>query len=251
MEIEFYYWGVQCPLILSQLRLLEQFKSLLSIRTFDITHDFETAKRLRMFFPFLFVINDNVRHFSPVRKEFLEELVIGKIPSELPYRVALSRDPYESEISPITEESVSLAGRCTGRDCPSDCHEKYQHFMGYGVTTLGFINTENGRLLGGAEYAPSQVVPYDIPRSEDTAFITCVYLSSERFDYKSAPLKRLEALLSIRYKKAIAVTDENGVFPNGDMVFFQKNGYRDLGILSIEPGLYRLHLVEKILSSDP
>jgi hypothetical protein len=251
MKIEFYYWGIQCPLILSQLRLLEQFKSRLSIQTFDVTHDFETAKRLRMFFPFLFVINDNVRHFSPVRKEFLEELVMGRIPPEVPYRVALSREPYEGEISPITEESVSLAGRCTGRDCPRDCYAKYQCFKEYGVTTLGFINAENGYLLGGAEYAPSQVVPYDIPHSEDTAFITCVYLSSERYDYKSAPLRHMEAFLSIRYKKAIAVTDESGVFPNGDMVFFQTSGYRDLGVLSIEPGLYRLHLVEKILSSDP
>jgi len=245
MKVDFYYWGTQCPMILSQLRLLDEFYDRLTIRTVDVSYDFNLAKRLRMFFPFLLVIDEQTRHFSPLRKEFLEALSKGKILPENPYRVKLNKEPYEREILPITEATIALAGQCTGGVCASDYREKFRLFKSYGMDTLGFVNAEKGKLLGGAEYAPSLIVPYDIPRSEDTAFITCLYLSSEERDYKSAPLRRLEDLLFTRYRKILAISEENGVFPNGDLSYFQRVGYLDLGLISEEPGLYRLHLVEK------
>ena len=100
-------------------------------------------------------------------------------------------------------------------------------------------------LLGGAEYLPANCVPYDVPKQEDTAFLTCLYGSDEDYDYKSAPLRTLEEYLAEKYRRILAVSDEKGVFPNGDLSFFLRNGYRDAGVIIQEPGYCTLHLVEK------
>lgn len=75
------------------------------------------------------------------------------------------------------------------------------------------------------------------------AFLTCLYLSSRDYDYKALPLKALENHL----KKDYAVSDELGVFPNGNLEWFLEQGYADEGILSVEPGYCTLHLVCKSL----
>ena len=70
---------------------------------------------------------------------------------------------------------------------------------------IGFMNVDGNSVLGGAEFYPSLYVPYDIPKAEDIAFITCGYLSDEDYDYKSALLKALETvsythLFKVRWK---------------------------------------------------
>ena len=92
------------------------------------------------------------------------------------------------------------------------------------------------------------LVPYDIPHSEDAAFITCVYLSDAEYDYKSAPIKALEQYLRKTYTRVFAVTDEKGVFPNGDLAFFTRNGYRDNGVIFEDQAYCKLHLVSKDLN---
>ena len=112
----------------------------------------------------------------------------------------------------------------------------------------GFIHKdESGHLIGGAEYLPSIIVPYDILHDVNTAFITCVYMSDSEWDYKTAPLQALEHYLSGQYKKVIAIADENGIFPNGDLKFFLRNGYRDEGIVYEDINYCSLHLVSKQL----
>lgn len=56
-----------------------------------------------------------------------------------------------------------------------------------------------------------------------------------------------EKMLAESYNKVIVVSDETGVFPNGDMEFFARNDYRDLGILAREENYCTLHLMEKML----
>lgn len=93
--------------------------------------------------------------------------------------------------------------------------------MRHTVAPYGFVHkNEEGCLIGGAEYLPSGIVPYDIPHDRKTAFLTCVYLSDSEYDYKSAPLLALERHLRGQYTRLIAITDEKGVFPNGDLSFF-------------------------------
>ncbi len=102
-------------------------------------------------------------------------------------------------------------------------------------------------MLGGAEYFPFRLVPYAIPKDDKFAFLTCLYLSSRDFDYKAFPLKALESHLKKDYDRVYAVSDELGVFPNGNLEWFLEQGYADEGILSVEPGYCTLHLVCKSL----
>ena len=83
--------------------------------------------------------------------------------------------------------------------------------------------------------------------SAPVAFITCVYRGNENYDYKSAPLQKLEEHLSKTYDRVVVVSDEDGVFPNGDLDFFLRNGYEDEGIISEEAGYCKLHLLSKNL----
>ena len=68
-----------------------------------------------------------------------------------------------------------------------------------------------------------------------------------RYDYKSAPLLKLEAHLKQAYEKVYVITDEEGTFPNGDMDFFIRNGYTDDGLVSSENRYCKLHLMSKNL----
>ena len=113
---------------------------------------------------------------------------------------------------------------------------------------LGFMNIEHNTLLGGVEYIPSTFVPYDIPVDKTTAFITCIYLSDTKYDYKTPCLRVLEKYLSNEYNRILVVSDETGVFPNGDLKFFKENGYDDLGILSSEENYCTLHLMSKYIN---
>ena len=118
---------------------------------------------------------------------------------------------------------------------------------GMGLSVFGFLHMQEKRLLGGAEYVPSMQVPYAIPRHARKAFLTCVYLSDEAFDYKTTPLNALEAYLGERYESALVISDETGVFPNGDLTFFLLRGYQDLGVVAREGTYCTLHLLEKQL----
>lgn len=247
MKIEFYYWDMQCPINNEMLKLLEKYSKHFEITVCNIKDDFEIAKQQRLFFPTLTVVNSVNRHFSPISDKFLASLVNNQYVEEKPYIINHSREKYAGEIIPLTEKNIEVAGACTGRNCPENCHNKSAFLKNCGLDIYGFVNVEGNKLLGGVEYVPSKIVPYDIPKSEDIAFLTCAYLSSDRYDYKTDPLKALEEYLKNKYSKIIAISDEIGTFPNGDLKWFLNNGFRDEGVISCEPGYCRLHLVSKII----
>ena len=97
-----------------------------------------------------------------------------------------------------------------------------------------------------AAMCPLQV-PYAIPRDARKPDLTCVYLSDDALDYKTTPLNALEAYLGERYESALVISDETGVFPNGDLTFFLLRGYQDLGVVAREGTYCTLHLLEKQL----
>ena len=249
MKLEFYYWSYQCPLNYDMLRLLEEYGDRLDIVCRDITGKPELAKEHRMFYPTLTVVEGRFRYFSPLRREFLEELCRGRLPQGRPYRPRLSAREYAAEIVPLTPETVALAAGCTGGTCERACKAKLRFWKEAAGEPLGFLHIRGEELLGGAEYLPASRVPYDIPKQEDTAFLTCLYCSDEVYDYKSAPLHVLEKYLAGKYRRILAISDEKGVFPNGDLDFFLRNGYRDAGVIVREPGYCTLHLVEKFIIS--
>lgn len=247
MKLDFYYWGYQCPINYEILTLMKDYEYKIDIVLHDITDRPDIARSYRMFFPTLTIIDGKYRYFSPISIEFLNEVSDGNIPIEKPYTPVLGLKPYRGEILQIEPNNLWLSSLCTGRDSSACCMRKADFLCNLGLNIYGFMNVQNGELLGGAEYVPSTLVPYDIPKNGEIAFITCVYLSSEKCDYKSAPLQALELYLKSNYKSVIVISDEIGVFPNGNLDFFVRNGYTDMGIISEEPGYCCLHMLMKNL----
>ncbi len=211
MRIEFYYWAAMCPLNVEMQTILRDYQDHLDLKFFDISQDHRLAKKMQMYYPTLTVLNDSHRFYSPIRRSFLDAVCSGLLPKEQPYRPMLGRQEYSGSIVPITQENYHIACRCTGQPYLPGCANKAAFLQQHGIAVYGFINQERGKLLGGAEYMPSLLVPYDIPRDEKTAFITCVYLSDGELDYKTAPLKALEQYLAEQYDRVIVVSEETGV----------------------------------------
>lgn len=247
MKIEFYYWDMQCSINNEMIQLLKKYTNDFEITFYNVKDDFEIAKRQRLFFPTLTVVNGVKRYFSPISHKFMENLLNGQYPEEKPFIIKHGREKHTGEIIPLSEKNMEVACTCTGRHSAENSQKKFSFLKDCCSDMLGFINVEGNRLLGGVEYVPSEMVPYDIPKSEDIAFLTCVYRSSDRYDYKSAPLKALEEYLKDKYSKIVAISDEIGTFPNGDLKWFLDNGFKDEGVISYEPGYCKLHLVSKII----
>ena len=244
--VDFYYWSAACPINIEILELLKEYNDQLDIRTYDVSEKPELAKRMGMFYPTLTVVNGIIRRYSPYGKEFLNRVSEGVVPEERPYLPKLGTEVFVGEVMAVTKENYGTAAGCTGRRDCKGCQEKIRFFEDKGLSVFGFVNLRDGELVGGAEYVPSVYVPYDIPHDEQTAFLSCVYLSDEEFDYKTAPLQELERYLAEKYRKMVVISDEKGVFPNGDMDFFVRKGYRAIDVV-FEDRYCRLHLMEKEL----
>jgi len=248
MQLDFYYYSYQCPLNDDMVQLLNEYTDRLNISYHDISNDFRCAKELKMFFPTLIVLDNKRRYYSPIHKAFLEQAAAGEYPEENPYLPQLSEKAVTKCIEPLTASNVELACDCCEHKTKSNWCKKAQFLTSHMVEPYGFIHKDEARhLLGGAEYLPSVIVPYDIPHDSKTAFMTCIYMSDSEYDYKSAPLQALERHLRGQYARVIAITDEKGVFPNGDLKFFIRNGYRDEGIIFEDVNYCSLHLVSKQL----
>lgn len=248
MNIDFYYWGTQCPINEESIKLLERYKEKYKIEIYDITRDFKLAQQINMYFPFLTIINKKHRYHSPLRKAFLDSLLDDIDIIENPYVIETAEKQYVGEILSLTSNNIELISLgCTMSDCKEACRRKNQFLSEMGQSLYGYVNVKSGQILGGAEYVPSMQVPYKIPRGSDIAFITCVYHTSEKYDFKTAPIKSLEKYLKSKYKKVCAITDENGTFPNGNLKWFLKQGYHDKGLIYAHEGYCSLHLVEKDL----
>lgn len=250
MKLDFYYFSDQCPLHDDIIQLLDAYREKLEINLHDISHDGALTEKMRMFFPMLTVLNGEKRYYAPLNRVFLDQASQGLYPQERPFLPALSETVVTETIEPLTLDQVKAACACCGRPTARNCEKKQAFLRGFGREVYGFLHMDaDGHLIGGAEYLPSMCVPYGIAHEPGTAFITCVYMSDAQRDTKSAPLRALEAYLRTTYEKVIAISDERGVFPNGDLHFFLRNGYRDEGVVYEDASYCRLHLVSKCLQS--
>ncbi|QSX06579.1 hypothetical protein JYG23_03740 [Sedimentibacter sp. zth1] len=248
MKIDFYYWAAQCPISYETLSLLDKYKDKMDIHMYNVENDYDLAKRQKMFFPFLTVINDEKRFRAPITQNFLEKLLNGEKCVERPYIIDLGKEKFNGEVVPLTKKNISLLSKkCTMTGCSCSCDKKALFLSKYCDEIYGFLNKDSENVLGGVEYIPSIYVPYDIPKSDDYAFLTCIYYSSTEYDYKYYPLIKLESYLKEKYSKVFAITEELGTFPNGNLKWFLDNGYNDEGLISVEKDYCRLHLVSKNL----
>lgn len=248
MKLDFYYFSYQCPLNDNMIQLLDEYKDKIEIHMHDVSNNKSLAMEMDMFFPTLIVLDEEKRYYSPLKKSFLEQVLQGKYPEEQPFVPKLSEVVVEKIIEPITTRNIGMACGCCGNKSESNCEKKRRFLESFKQDVYGFIHKDReGNLLGGAEYLPAERIPYHVPHDKDSAFITCVYMSDSDYDYKSTPLRTLEEYLKKEYRKVIVIADEAGVFPNGDVKFFIRNGYQDEGIIYEDFQYCRLHLVSKLL----
>lgn len=248
MRLDFYYFSYQCPLNDDMIQLLDKYRNKIEIHLYNISNNSSLAAKMDIFFPTLIVLDKEKRYYSPLRISFLEQVASGIYPEESPFLPKISRVTVEQIIEPLQIGNIKVACGCCGNKTERNCVKKQEFLRQFKQNVYGFIHkNKNGELIGGAEYLPAEFIPYNVSHDKSTAFITCVYMTDSEYDYKSAPLNALEEHLKNKYKKIIAISDENGIFPNGDLNFFINNGYQDEGIIFEDKNYCRLHLVSKLL----
>lgn len=256
LKIDFYYWGEQCPhnsinkKILNSLSNDERF----SINYYDISRNFKLAEELKMFSPTLLVFNDEFRWNGPIRRNTIEMLAQGNLPKRGPYIVEKSKKIIKGNLKPLNEKNVldtyiPCAPAQGEKGCLAKANWSKEIRDKHNLECLGYLHYYKGRCVGGAEFVPSVIVPYKIPRGSDIAFLTCAFLSDKEGDYKSFPLEYLEKKLpEIGYNELEAIVSEKVVFPNGPLDWFAERGYQDLGEVNYEKAEHaRMHLVKKSL----
>lgn len=253
-QMDFYYWGDQCPynhIILSLLREI-QGEPAYQIRLHDISERPEIAASVQMYSPTLLIFDQTVRWNGPIQLETIQMIHSGTVPGRKPYAVSPGA-MLKGEIRFLSEETVPDMAQPCGCSALSCCRPKAEWVRSlkerYGLPHLGVLHYQDGVCVGGAEFTPSLAVPYPIPRDERSAFLTCSFLSDEVFDYRSWPLRVLEEELSaLGYQELLAVVSENVAFPNGPLDWFLARGYVDQGELYFEVRDHaRMHLVKKQL----
>jgi hypothetical protein len=176
----------------------------------------------------------------------IESFICGEEIVERPYVIEQGNDVFQGELIELNNDTLHLVSEsCTLSNCKSSCKKKRKFLSENGEEIYGILHLNQGRVIGGIEYINSLNVPYKIPKGEDIAFITCVYHSSRDYDFKKLPYLELEKRLKGKFKEIIAITDEEGTFPNGTLDWFIGNGFNDSGIISIEENYCKLHLVSK------
>ena len=248
MKIDFYYWKYQCPINNETIILLDKFKFNFEINCYDISTNPQIAIDKNIYFPFLTVFNDTIRWRSPLDKGIIEKIANGEKVTETPYVIKLGEKKFLGEIVELNDSNIHLVSNgCTMNNCLASCSKKKQFLSSQCNNFYGYLNLDNGKVVGGVEYIPSMKVPYNVPKDEKTAFLTCIYHSSTELDYKAYPLESLEKRLSEEYTSIIAISGEQGTFPNGNLQWFLNRGYIDNGVISIEENYCKLHLVSKRL----
>lgn len=246
MKITFYYWGTQCPVIDETIQLLKKYENIIQIETIDFSESSDIAIAQEIYFPFLTVFGAEQRWFSPLNARVIEAYINGEKIQEQPYVIEQGTELFTGELMALNDQNFDrIREGCTVSNCAESCQKKRVFLSEMGESFYGILNVDQSKVVGGVEFVPSLKVPYAIPKGEKIAFITCVYHSSTRYDYKSKPLKALEDKLKDQYDEIVAITDEFGTFPNGNLEWFLKNGFVDCGVIRTEANYCKLHLVTK------
>ncbi len=233
MKIDFYYWGEMCPynsINIGQLKKLEKIDGY-KIGYYDFSRDQGLAKEKSFYSPTFTIINGSIRWTGPLLDRDIEGLAEGVFPVRNVDDFSDGKIIISKELKDLNFTNAHyLKDKCTMNHCGYECEAKGEWISKlqrkYNLDLLGIIHIDGDRCIGGAEFVPSFEVPYDIPRSEDTAFLTCLYSSDNTFDFKTTPLRKLEGkLVEKGFNNISAVVSPKRNFPNGSMEWFLERGY--------------------------
>jgi len=248
-SLKFFYFGHQCPhnaYLLARIKTIA-WKESVPLHLFDITNDEETCARYRIFSPNMLIVNDKYRLHGPFSKERIVAMLDDEDIEPRAYAVKQSEDVVKGDLLPLTPKSVlSTCVPCIGPDDTGLCRGKAEWIgdmmKSSGLDNLGYLHFVGGMCVGGAEFLPSEKVPYPIPdKRDDNAFITCSFLSDEAKDYRTHPLLALLGHLRDHGFSTVSVAASvDVVFPNGPVEWFERKGFKDRGVLINE----ELHCAE-------
>ena len=189
----------------------------------------------------MLLVNHKHRLHGPFSLEKVRAMVEDEVIEPEGYEVKQSEDVAKGELVPLTSESVlSTCRPCMGSDDETLCRAKSE-WIGAVIKSLrlghlGYLHFLDGVCVGGAEFLPSENVPYPIPdKRHDNAFLTCSFLSDESKDYKTYPLMRLiDDLRGWGFRTLSVAASRDVVFPNGPLEWFENKGFVDTGVLVTE-----------------
>jgi hypothetical protein len=254
--IDFYYWGLQCPYNHSNKKVLEEIKEEfdLEVNYYDMSENHELTEKLDIYSPTMTIFDKQLRWSGPLTPALIKKYLSGQVIKRKAFIVDSKNIEVRGVIKPFQADMHGdIKDLCCQKGCRDCSHEKGQWMArimhNYSIKNLGMLHYLNDVCVAGVEYVPSLEVPYNIPKSRDYAFLTCLFPSHEIYDYRSYPLKALEEdLKSQSYSRVYAIASEKVSFPNGPLKWFLKEGYKDLGALYYEENDHaNQHLVEKIL----
>jgi hypothetical protein len=247
-NLKFFYFGNQCPHNCYLLARIKTFawQERVMLHLFDLTEEPRKAEEYRIFSPTMLLVNDEHRWHGPFTKEMVQAMLDDEV-EPVGYTVNQSENVVEGTLLPIDAESVlSTHTTCAGAEDEGLCMGKSEWvgkvMQTHGLKHLGYSHLYEGKCVGGAEFLPSDAIPYPIPdKRKGNAFLTCSYLSDEKHDFRTHPLRRLiQDLKGWGYDTLSVAASRDVVFPNGPMWWFEKKGFVDKGVLMTE----ELHMAE-------
>ncbi|MBI9011526.1 MAG: hypothetical protein JEZ08_04790 [Clostridiales bacterium] len=254
--IDFYYWGIQCPYNFSNMKALEAVEEKYNVKVnyIEMSKHQDIVKELNIFSPTFTIFDKKLRWTGPITEELILSYLNGEMLHRTPYIVKSENRIVKGELKLLIPKlSSDIKKLCCSKTCKNSSAEKgmwlNQLMSDHDLKHMGVLHYVDSECVGGVEYVPTMAVPYDIPKSADSAFLTCVYASDPIYDYKSYPLEKLEEELKRDgYKKIYAIASQDVAFPNGPLEWFIKQGYSDLGVVYHEEndGADQ-HLIEKVI----
>lgn len=240
--IDFYYWGLQCPHNYSNIQVLKTIQDNyhIEVNYYDLASHHELAESLHIYSPTMTIFDNDLRWTGPITYKLVENYISGILPKRTPYLVESENIYTEGTYQVFTpHQHKSIENLCCFHNYPNSSEEKAKWLKEimdkYELKHLGILHYLESKCVGGAEFIPSLEVPYGIPKSSEIAFITCVYSSDQKYDYKKYPLMILEKeLVNMGYDGVYLIASERVAFPNGPMTWFTDQGYSDCGLLFYE-----------------
>jgi hypothetical protein len=235
------HFGVQCPWqpwVVEQARLAAE-KLGGTEQVVDATHRPELATLYKLFWPFMTVIDEKIRLPSPTPVEELVRIATEGEITALPIpETTLGPEAESDRVLSLTASSIAdSCSLCNRADEQEACLAK----TGWAADItckvpegiLGFIAYDKGEAAGAVEFLPSPLVPYPLPeKSNEIAFITCIYSFEEGADYRGQVLKHLlNHLQDSSYRELQVVAGQRSPYPNGPEPFFRKYGFEPVAEL--------------------
>jgi len=240
LSLKFFYFGNQCP---HNCYLLARIKTIawhehVRLQLYDLTEDPGPAEEYQVFSPNMLIVNDKYRLHGPFTQDRVHALLDDEDIEPRAFEVKQSDAVVRGDLVALTSESaLSTSATCAGAEDEGLCMGKSEWardtMRKYNLPHLGYIHMVTGKCVGGAEFLPSLAVPYPIPdKRQGNAFLTCLFASDERADFKTHPLERLiEDLRTWNYDTLSVAASTGVVFPNGPADWLERKGFVDNGIL--------------------